>query len=139
MKIRVGELTVSTSIPRTLAWNAKNRGGRAEEIIAVCRQSVCDVVGQQQGRQDGNNGFTAAGYVVDCSGAGRDATDAKRQRGVGLAIKGSILLNVKRDGLAAEFIGARLVKVQQTFKGNSNEKSFVLAYAPAERHEPARN
>ena len=63
MKTREGELTVGTFNVRSLAFNGKKGLGHAE-IIEVCRQRECDITGLQETRQDGQNGFTAAGYSV---------------------------------------------------------------------------
>ena len=44
MKTREGELTVDTFNVRALAFNGKNGLGHAE-IMEVCRQSECNIVG----------------------------------------------------------------------------------------------
>ena len=63
-KTGVGELIVGTFNVDTLAFNGKNGLGHAEEILEVCRQKGCDIVGLQETRRDGPNGFIAAGYAV---------------------------------------------------------------------------
>ena len=45
---------------RTLAVNGKNGLGHAEGIMEVCRKIQCDLVGLQETRRDGQNGFTAS-------------------------------------------------------------------------------
>ena len=58
-------------------------------------------------------------------------TEAKGQHGVGLAIKESILQDVQKDGLAVEYISARLMNVRLNLKGRSNGISFLCGwYAP---------
>ena len=133
MKTRLGELIVGTFNVRTLAFYGKNGLGRAEEILEVCRQKCCDTVGLQETRRDSQNGFTAAGYTVYCTGSGGGVTEATGQHGVGLVIKESILQDVEKDGLAVEYISARLLKVRLNLKRKSN--SFVVAYAPTDIHK----
>ena len=91
---------------RTQAFNGKNGLGHAEEILDVCRQSSCDVVGLRETRRDDRNGFTAAGYAVYCSGSGGGVAGAKGQHGVWLAIKETVLQNVIKDCLDVEYINS---------------------------------
>ena len=117
LKTRVSELVVGTFNVRTQAFNGKNGLAHAEEILEVCRQKGCDIVGLQETRRARQNGFKAAGYAVYCNGSGGGVTEAKGQHGVGLAIMKSILQDAERDGLAVEYIRARFMKVRQKLKG----------------------
>ena len=69
LKTREGELTAGTFNVRTLAFNGKNSFDYAEEILEVCKQIEYDIVGLLKTRRARQNGFTAAGYTVYCSGA----------------------------------------------------------------------
>ena len=65
-------------------------------------------------------------FSGDCSGIkGR-----KGQHGVGLAIKEDIVKKAGEDGIAIEFISARLLKARISIK--SNFVTFVVVYAPTE-------
>ena len=71
----------------------------------------------------------ASGYRVyfngDCSGV----KGKKEQHGVGLAIKEDIVKKAGKDGIAIEYINARLLKKTQ-ISIKSNFLRFVVAYAP---------
>ena len=47
--------------------------------------------------------------------------------------------DVEKDGLAVEYISARLMKVRLNLKGKSNGVSFVVAYAPTDSHKSVRD
>ena len=66
---RAGELVVGTYNVRTLAFKGTNGIGHAEVILKTCEDAGCDMIGLQEVRRDGQKTFTAAGYVVFCSGA----------------------------------------------------------------------
>ena len=89
---------------RTLAFNGKNGLDHAEKVLEVCRQKGCYIVELQESSRGGQTGFTAAGYDICCSDSGGGVTEAKGQDVVGFAIKGPILQDVKKDGLAMEHI-----------------------------------
>ena len=103
---------------RTLAVNGKNGLGHVEEIMEVCRQSRCNILGLQETRQDG---FAAAGFTVYCSGAGGGVTQAKGPHGVGLAIKDSIFQNAEKDGLLWSTSVLDFMKVRLNLTGKSND------------------
>ena len=63
-------------------------------------------------RRDGQSAFTAAGYVVFCSGADGGKYEKKGNHGVGLAVKESILAGMDKGNVAVECISARLMKVR---------------------------
>ena len=77
--------------------------------------------------------------TVYCRGAGGVGTEAKGQRGVGLAIKESILQDVEKGGLAVEYISVRLETVRLHLKGKSNGISFMVGYLPTESHKSVRD
>ena len=112
MKTRAGELIMGTFNVRTLAFNGKNGLDHVETILEVCRPKGRCIVELQESRRDGQAGFTAAGYAICFSESGGGFTEAKGQDVVGLAIKEPILQDVKEDGLAMEYIIARLMKVR---------------------------
>lgn len=106
--------------------------GHANEIMEeVSRQSGCGVVGLQETRRDCHNGSIAAAYAVYCCGADGGASEVKGQHGVGLALKESILQKSEKDGLAVEYIRARLVKVRLNLEGESNGISFLCGWVRA--------
>ena len=122
-------MTVGTFNVRTLALNGKNVLGHAEEILKACRQkNGCNIVGFQKTRRDGQNGFTAAGHAVYCSGSGGGMTDGVQgsarcrasHQGVDLAGCGE-----GWTGLWMERISARLMKVRLILKG-SDRMGFHL-------------
>ena len=138
MKTRLGELIMGTFNVHTLTFNGTNGFDHVEKILEVCRQKGCYIVELQESRRDGQTGFTAAGYAICCSESGKRVTEDRDQHGVGLAIKEPILQDEK-DGLAMEYISARLMKVRQNFKRKSNGISFVAAYAPTDGHKSVRD
>lgn len=131
-------MTVGTFKFRILAFNGKNGLGHAE-IMEVCRQSECDIIGLHETRRDGQYGFTAAGYTVYCSGARGAGTEGKGHHAVGLAVEESILQDVEKDGLAVENASVRLMKVRLNLKRISNGTLFVVAYAPTDSHKAVRD
>ena len=66
---RAGELIVGTYNVCTLAFKGTNGMGHAEVTLKTCEDAGCDIIGLQEVRRDGQIAFTAAGYVVFCSGA----------------------------------------------------------------------
>ena len=86
---------MGTSSVRTLAVNCTKRVGHTD-IIVVCRQIQCDIVGLQETRRDGQDGFTAAGFTVYCSGAGGGGAEAKGQHRVEITMEESILQDVEK-------------------------------------------
>ena len=74
--------------------------------------------------------FTAAGYVVFCSGAHGGKHEKKGNHGVGLAVREPIVAGMDKGDVAVECISARLMKVRIPLKGKSNGVSFIVGYAP---------
>ena len=72
---RVGELVVGTYNVRTLAFKSTNGIGHAKVILKTCEYA------------SGQSAFTAAGYVVFCSGADGEKHEKKGSHGVGLAVR----------------------------------------------------
>ena len=66
---KAGELVGGTYNVRTLAFKGTNGKGHAEVILQTCEDAGCDIIGLQEMRRNGQRDFTAAGYVVFCSGA----------------------------------------------------------------------
>ena len=71
----------------TLAFKGTNGIGHAEVILKTCEDAGCDVIGLQEVRRDGQSAFTAAGYVVFCSGADGGKHKKKGNHGVGVAVE----------------------------------------------------
>ena len=108
----------------TLAFKGTNGIGHAEVILKTCDDRVCDVIGLQKVRRDGQSDFSAAGYVVFYSGADGGKHE-KRKHGVGLAVRESIVAGMDKGDVAVECISARLIKVRIQSKGKSNGKSLL--------------
>ena len=83
---RAGDLVVGTYNVRTLAFKGTNGIGHAEVILKTCEDAGCDVIGLQEVRRNGESAFTAAGYVVFCSGADGGKYKKKGNHGVGLVV-----------------------------------------------------
>ena len=66
---RAGELVASTYNVGTLVCKGTNGIGHAEVILKTCEDAGCDIIGLPEVRRNGQSAFTAAGYVVICSGA----------------------------------------------------------------------
>ena len=97
---------------RTLAFKGTNGIGRAEVILKTCEDAGCGVIGLQEMRRDGQSAFTAAGYVVFCSGVDGGKPEKKGNHGVGLAVRESIVAGMNKGDVAVECISARLMKVR---------------------------
>ena len=65
---RAGKLVVGTCNVRTLAFKGTNGIGHAEVIVKTCEDAGCDTIGLQKVRRNAQSAYTAAGYVVVCSG-----------------------------------------------------------------------
>ena len=115
---------------RTLAFKGTNGIGHAEVILKTCEDAGCDILGLQEVRRNGQSAFTAAGYVVFCSGADGGKHEKKGDHGVGLAVRESIVAGMDKGDVAVECISARLMKVRIQLKGKSNGVSFIEGYAP---------
>ena len=72
---------------RTLAFKGTNGIGYAEVILKTCEDAGCDIIGLQEVRRNRQSAFTAAGYVVFCSGADGGKYEKKGNHGVGLAVR----------------------------------------------------
>ena len=66
---RPGELVVDTFNVRTLSIKDTNAIGNADMILTTCEDSGCEITRLHEVGRDGQSAFTAAGYVVFCSGA----------------------------------------------------------------------
>ena len=127
---RAGELVVGTCSVRTLAFKGTNGIGHAEVILKTCEDAGCDIIGLQEVRRNVQSVFTAAGYVVFCSGADGGKHEQKGNHGVGLAVREFIVAGMDKGDVAVECISARLMKVRIQLKGKSNGVSFIVGYAP---------
>ena len=58
-------------------------------ILETCEDVGCDIIGSQEVERNGQGVFTAAGYVVFCTGADGGKYEKKRSHGVGLAVRES--------------------------------------------------
>ena len=114
---------------RTLAFKGKNGIGHAEVILKTCEDAGCDIIGLQEVRRNGQSAFTAAGYVVFCSGADGGNHEKKGNHGVGLAVRESIVAGMDKGDVAVECISARLMKVRIQHKGKSSGVSFIVRYS----------
>ena len=72
---------------RTLAFKGTNGICHAEVILKTCEDASCDIIGLQEVRCNGQSAFTAAGYVVSCSGADGGKHEKKGNHVVGLAAR----------------------------------------------------
>ena len=127
---RAGEPVVGTCNVRTLAFKGTNGIGHAEVMLKTCEDASCDIIGLQEVKRNGQSAFTAAGYVVFCSGANGRKCEKWRNHGVGLAVRESIVAGMDKGGVAVECISARLMKVRIRLKRKSNGVSFIVGYAP---------
>ena len=127
---RAGELVVSTYNVRTLAFKGTNGIGHAEVILKTCEDAGCGIIGLQEVRRNGQSTFTAAGYVVFCSGADGGNHEKKGNHGVGLAVRESIVAGMDKSEVAVECTSARLMKVRIQLKEKSNGVSFIVGYGP---------
>ena len=117
---RAGELVVGTYNVRTLAFQGTNGIGHARVIMKTCEDAGCDVIGFREVRRNGQSAFTAAGYVVFCSGVDGGKYEKKGNHEVGLAVRKSIVAGMDKGVVAVECISARLVKVRIQLEGKSN-------------------
>ena len=99
-------------------------------ILKTCEDAGCDILGLQEVRRNGQSAFTAAGYVVICSGADGGKYEKKGNHAVGLAVRESLVAEMDKGDVTVECISARLMKVCIQLKGKSNGVSFVIGYAP---------
>ena len=127
---RARELVVGTYNFRTLALKGMNGIGHAEVILKTCEGAGCDIIGLQEVRRNGQRVFTAAGYVVFCSGADGGKYEKKGNHGERLAVRDSIVAGMDKRHVTVECISARLMKVRIQRKGKSNGVSFIVGYAP---------
>ena len=115
---RAGKLIAGTYNVRTLAFKGTNGIGHAEVILKTCKDAGCDIIGLQEVRRNEQSAFTAAGYVVFCSGADGETHEKKGNHGVGLAVRESIVAGMDKGEVAVECISARLMKVASNSNGN---------------------
>ena len=127
---RAGELVVGTYNVRTLAFKGTNGIGHAGLILKTPEDAGCDIIGLQEVGRSGQSAFTAAGYVVFCSGEDGGTHEKKGNHGVGLAVRESIVAGKGKGDVAVECINARLMKVRIQRKGKSNAVCFIVGYAP---------
>ena len=127
---RAGEVVVGTFNVSTLVANSTGGRGHAEVIPKICEDVVCGAIGLPEVRCHGRRVFMEAGCVVFCSGADGGKREKKRNYGVGLAVRESIVEGIEKDDFAVECISARLTKVRIQLKGKSNGVSFVVGYTP---------
>ena len=97
---RAGDLVVGTYNVQTLAFKGTNGIGHAEVIMKTCQDTGCDVIGLQEVRRNGQSAFTAAGYVVFCSGADGGKYEKKGNHGVGLAVRESMVAGMDKGDVA---------------------------------------
>ena len=114
---RAGELVVGTYNVRTLAFKGTIGIDHAEMILKTCEDAGCDIIGLQEVKRNGQSAFTAAGYVVFCSGADGGKHERKRNHGVGLAVRESVVAGIDMGDVAIECISASLMKVRIQLKG----------------------
>ena len=109
-RARRRELVIATHNVRTMAVDGKHGVGRAAEVLDVCQEMGCDVIGLQETRRSGQSALLQAGYYgVYCSGESEGEGEGKKgQGGVGLAVRKSIS---RADARPPEFIRDRLLKV----------------------------
>lgn len=119
----------------TLPVNGKRGYCHAEEVMDVCGQNQSSIVRFQETRRGVQDGFTAADFIVYCSGASGNGTEAKGQYGVGMCIKEWILQDLKMVRLVVEDTSARLRNVRLNLKGKSSGSFAVFAYAPTDGHK----
>ena len=81
-----GEFVVGTYNVRALAFKGTNGIGHAEMILKTCEDAGYDTIGFQEVRRNGQSAFTAAGYVVFCSGADGGKHEKKRNHELDLAL-----------------------------------------------------
>lgn len=126
------EMVVCTFNIHTLAYKGANGVGHNTTIILhIYADTGCHVIGLQETRREGEGAISARGYFVVWSGTRARTHEGKGVHGVGLAIKQSIVDEMEEGGMAAECIGARLMKVRLQPTGR-NGVSCVVAYAPTE-------
>ena len=135
---RAGELVVGTYNVRTLAFKGTNGRGHAEVILKTCEDAGCDVIGLQEVRRNGQSVFTAAGYVVLCSGADGGKYKKKGNHGVGLAVREFIVAGMDKRDVAVKCINARLMKVRIQLKRKSNGCVFHCRLCSHSRQEHQR-
>ena len=70
-------------------------------------------------RCDGQSAFTAAGYVVFCSGEYGGKHENKGNHGVGSAVRESVVAGMDKGDVAVKCISGRLMKVRMRFAPNS--------------------
>ena len=105
---------------RTHVFKGTNGIGHAEVILKTYKDAGCDIIGLQEVRRNGQISFTAAKYVVFCSGADGGKYEKKGNHGVDLAVRESIVAGIDKGNVAIECISARLMKVRILLKGKSN-------------------
>ena len=87
---------------RTLGFKGTNGIGHAEVILKTCEDAGSDIIGSREVRCNGHSAFTAAGYVVFCSGADRGKHEKKGNHGVGLAIRESIVAGMDKGDVVLD-------------------------------------
>ena len=115
---------------RSLVFKGTNVIGYAEVILKTCEDAGCDIMGLQEVRRNGQSAFTAAGYLVVYAGADGGKHEKKGNRGVGLAVRESIVAGMDKGEVPVGCISARLMKVRIQLKGKSNGVFLIGGYAP---------
>ena len=91
---------MSTCNVRTLAFKGTNCIGHAEMILKTCDDAGPGIIGLQEVRRDARSAFSAAGYVVFCSGADGGKHKKNGNHGVGLAVRESIVAGIDKGDVA---------------------------------------
>ena len=73
-------------------------------ILKPFEDTGCDVIGSQEVRRSGQRDFTAAGYVVVCSGANGGKDENEGTFGLGSASRESIEASLGKGDVAVECI-----------------------------------
>ena len=87
---------------RTLAFKDTNGIGHADVILKTCEDAGCNIIGLQEVRRNGQSAFTAAGYVVFCTGSDGGKYEKKGNHGVGLAFRESFAAGMDKGDVAVE-------------------------------------
>ena len=136
---QVSHVTTAYSVQRShIRFQGTNDIGHAEVILKTCEDAGCEIIGLQEVRRDGQSAFSAAGYVVFCSGANGGRHEKKGNHGVNLAVREYIVAGMDKGDVTVECISARLMKVRIQLKGKSNGASFIVGLCSHSRQEHQR-
>ena len=125
---RTRELNIATWNVRSLSLTGRRGAGHGEVLLQKCKVLGCDVVGLQETRRPGRTELAKAGYRVFCSGV-NGSTGRAGQRGVGLAVKESI---IREATWTQELTNERLMSMTFNLTGKSNAVTFIMAYGPTD-------